>query len=398
MRLRPLLFQLHLWVGLAVAAVWTVATGTGAVLAFQHEVDAWLLRDQPVAVTPGDVGWERVAAELRARHPDERLALLWFPRWNNPTYEALLERGEESRTVQVDPGTGREIPPVAIQSRLSEVAAELHTSLLAGERGAWVVRVTTALSLALLLSGLFLWWPGVRRLARGFRVRTGRTGYILNFDLHGVAGALAFVPLLAMCVTGVFMAWPQVANRVVHAAFLRPASDLEAWDRVASAPPPAGWTEADRPRHAELLRRAHAEVPGARTFYVTWPDTPDEPVHVRLQTGIEPRPWGITSRLAFDQYTGRLIQVIDPRRMTAPEAVVQHWNDRLHFGDFAGAWSKALYLLACLAGTILAPTGVAMWWLRRRAQARGRIRRTERPGPAPARALEAMAGERTEAR
>lgn len=382
-RIRPLLFTLHLWLGLAVAAVWTVAAGTGAVLAFQHEIDAWLQRGARPAVTPGDAGWERIAAEVRGRHPGERLAILWFPRWNSPVYEALLEKGEDSRTVQVDPGTGREIAPVSPQSRFTEVATELHTSLLAGERGAWVVRVTTALSLVLLASGAVLWWPGLRRMARGFRVRTGRTSYILNFDLHGVAGILALVPLTVMCVTGVFMAWPEVGNRVVHAAFLRPPSDLDAWERVRSASPPPGWTEGRRPRHADLLARAHAEVPGAQTFYITWPGTPDEPVHVRLQTGIDPRPWGITSRLAFDQYTGRLIQVIDPRRMTRPDAVVQHWNERLHFGDFAGAWSRAAYLLACLAGVLLAPTGIAMWWLKRR--------RTPAPRPAPARARPARA-------
>lgn len=389
MRLRPLLVTVHLWLSFAVGLVFATAAGTGAILTFQHEIDAYLNRDAGYAVTPGDVGFERVAERVRAAHPEHRLELLWFPRWDKPYYEAMLVGPGGADTTQVvDPGTGALLAPVPAASRFTEVVVELHTSLLGGETGRWVVVGTTIASLVILLTGAVLWWPGLRRLASGFTVRPRRTAYILQFDLHRVSGIVALPFLLVMCVTGIFMVFPEFANRVVHAAWLRGPSDLQAWNEVRSAPAPAGWSEAQRPSHAELLRRAHREVPGARTFYVTFPAEPDEPVHVRLQTGIEPRPFGITSRLAFDQYTGELIQVIDPRRMSTPDAITQHWNDRLHFGDFAGAASKLVYLLACLVGAGLVVTGFVMWWLKRRSRNLGRERRVGRRGPAdrPARA------------
>lgn len=370
MRVRPVLVLLHRWVSLAVGVVFAVAAGTGALLAFQYEIDGWLHRGARPAVTPGDVGFERVVDAVRRDHPRERLDLLWFPRADNPAYEALLAAPDGStRTVLYDPGIARSLPDAPPRSRFFEVVNEIHVSLLGGEIGTWIVSVSTILVVPILVTGVFLWWPGIRGMGRGFRVRARRTAYILNFDLHQVGGIVAFPLLLVMTLTGVLLAFPEAGSRAVHALFLQRPS-LRDWTEVRSAPPPPGWTEDQRPDPAELIRRAHAEVPGARTFYVTWPSAPDEPVHVRLQTGVDPRPFGLVSRLAFDQYTGALIQVVDPRRMSAPEALAQHWSHRLHFGDF-GAWSKALWMLVSLAGVGLTGTGYVLWWMKRRQRQRG---------------------------
>jgi uncharacterized iron-regulated membrane protein len=383
-RIRPALVLLHRWVSLAVGVVFAVAAGTGALLSFQHEIDGWLHRDARPAVTAGDVGFERVAQAVRRDHPGERLDLLWFPRWNNPTYEALLsEPGGATRTVMYDPGTGRSMDSPPPRSRFMEIVNELHVSLLGGTVGTWIVSISTGLVVPILLTGVLLWWPGLWKMARGFRVRTRRTAYILNFDLHQVGGIVAFPLLLAMTLSGLVLAFPDAGSRAVHALFLRRPA-IQEWTEVRSGPRPAGWTEARRPDPAELIRRAHAEVPGARTFYVTWPAEADEPVHVRLQTGIDPRPWGIVSRLSFDQYTGALIQVVDPRRMSAPEAAVHYWNDRLHFGDFNPA-TKLAWMLAALAGVGLTVTGYVLWWMKRRnsrrAETRERVRPAEAAGP-----------------
>lgn len=379
MRLRPLLLRLHLWLSLAVGVVFAVAAGTGAILVFQHEIDAWLNRGAVYPVTPGNVGFEAVEGVLRREFPEHRLDLLWFPRWNAPYYEAMLSGRDEP--VVVDPGSGALLAPLGERNTFVDTVAHLHTSLLGGDVGYWIVVGTTILSLVILVTGVFLWWPGIRRFFSGFRVRTGRTFYMLSFDLHQVTGILAFPFLLAMCVTGIFMAFPEFANRAVHAAFLRPPSQLAAWNEVRQPPPPAGWTEADRPAGGRLLEAAHREVPGARTFYITYPEGPDEPVHVRLQTGIEPKPFGITSRLAFDQYTGELLQVIDPRRNTLPERIQEEWTHSLHFGDFGGVTSKVLYLLACVVGTGLVVTGFVIWGIKRRRKQKATLARVERRRP-----------------
>jgi len=372
---RALVLAAHLWLSLAVGVVFAVAAGTGAILTFRYEIDAFLNRNAIYPVTAGDVGFEAVEATVRREFPRERLEMIWFPRWDKPYYEAGLRgEGDLWRQVVVDPGTGSVLRPREPASTAMDVVTTIHTSLLGGEVGRWVVVVTTVLSVVILVTGVVLWWPGVRRLARGFVVRRGRTFHVLNRDLHQVAGVLALPFLLAMAVSGVFLAFPDVANRAAHAVVLRGPSSMQDWTAVTSRPRPAGWTEARRPSPAALLRAAHAEVPGAATFYITFPGAPDDPVHVRLQTGADPKPFGVVSRLAFDQYTGELLQVIDPRRMSAPERFVVEWNSRLHFGDF-GVVTKALYAVACLMGVGLVVTGFVIWWLKRARKRRSAERR-----------------------
>ena len=47
-------------------------------------------------------------------------------------------------------------------------------------------------------------------------------------------------------------------------------------------------------------------------------------------------------------------------------------NVRVHFGLIGGPIVRALYAASCLAGFILLPTGVAMWWKKARRKVQGR--------------------------
>ncbi|MFB6279178.1 MAG: PepSY-associated TM helix domain-containing protein [Salinibacter sp.] len=375
---RTILVKIHLWLSFAVGAVFIVAAGTGAILAFDHEIDTYLNRDVTYPVTEGDVGFKTVADSLRSAYPNMELAGIWFPRWNKPYYEGAMvgEDGAWNMHV-VDPGTGRLIEPSGEKSAFTDVVKNLHVTLLGGDIGWWVVVVTTGLSIVILVTGVFLWWPKLRHTFDVLTVR-GRSGYLFNYDLHQVSGILAFLPLLAMCVTGVFLAFPKAGNAIIHAAFLESPSDVQAWNEVEQPPPPDGWTEADRLPPEYFLEKAHEEVPGAKTFYIMYPLDEDEVFHVRLQTGIEPKPFGITSRLAFDQYTGDLLQVIDPRRMSLPNQLNTYWVHRLHFGDFGGAASKMLYLLACIVGVVSTITGFIIWWMKRQRKQKGKQKVADR--------------------
>ena len=63
--------------------------------------------------------------------------------------------------------------------------------------GGLILAVTGVLLLFLAATGLVVWWPGIRRLARGLRVRRRQGIYAFNYDLHNVVG-LAAIPFLVM--------------------------------------------------------------------------------------------------------------------------------------------------------------------------------------------------------
>jgi len=68
---------------------------------------------------------------------------------------------------------------------------KLHDTLALGRPGYWVVLVATAASVALQISGLYLWWR-----ARKIRVRTRLGWGPFATDLHHAFGVLAFIIML----------------------------------------------------------------------------------------------------------------------------------------------------------------------------------------------------------
>jgi len=63
--------------------------------------------------------------------------------------------------------------------------------------GGLILAVTAVLLLLLAATGLVVWWPGIKRMARGLRVRRRQGAYAFNYDLHNVVG-LAAIPFLVM--------------------------------------------------------------------------------------------------------------------------------------------------------------------------------------------------------
>src|SRR5262249_11274239 len=63
--------------------------------------------------------------------------------------------------------------------------------------GGLLLAITGLLLLLLAVTGLVVWWPGIKRLVRGLRVRRRQGPYAFNYDLHNVVG-LAAIPFLVM--------------------------------------------------------------------------------------------------------------------------------------------------------------------------------------------------------
>ena len=63
--------------------------------------------------------------------------------------------------------------------------------------GGIILAVTGLMLILLAATGIVVWWPGIKRFARGLRVRRGKGAYALNYDLHNVVG-LAAIPFLVM--------------------------------------------------------------------------------------------------------------------------------------------------------------------------------------------------------
>jgi uncharacterized iron-regulated membrane protein len=148
-----------------------------------------------------------------------------YPDWNvtrvgtrvnrrNPAIEIWVERGSGERAEKKErlfnPYTGEDLgDALPLKVKALEWVAELHDELLLEERGRALNAVGSALVTLLALTGLVVWWPGIRNWRRALMVKRKSSWIRFNWDLHSALGIWFFVLLAMWGLTGIYLAWPE---------------------------------------------------------------------------------------------------------------------------------------------------------------------------------------------
>jgi uncharacterized iron-regulated membrane protein len=211
------------------------------------------------------------------------------------------------------------------------------------------------------ISGLVLWLPKKGQWRRAFLVRRGARGLSLNLDLHHAAGIWTVAVFLAMSVSGVYLCFPKTIADAVHAVL--PSG-------LGSGEPVAGFTPTPGPLDADMaVASAVTAVPDARAVAVQMPEQAGRPIVVFLETT---RFGGATQPqilVMFNQATGAVNYVDDPRYHGMAERVVNLQN-ALHYGAPLGMFWKVMVFVSGFLPLFFAITGFNIWWARRRVSAR----------------------------
>ncbi len=365
---RKFILRVHLWLGLPAAAVYLVVALTGALLVYEKDLDrAW--HPELWHIEPG----------LPARPLAELLPLARAATGGGETLrEVRLEtaggpiefRFEKGRLARLDPGTGAVLGTRTRGDSFFGLIERLHTSLVLGVVGKWIVIVATLALLALLLTGLVLWWPKQwRQLKAAVSLALHRRGRALHFNLHNTFGFWAALPLAAIALTGVVMAIPAMGDwlrggyqpeRIAPAARSATSLPPATLDTLAAAAltafPDSRQLRLHAPRGEKIAATSHGYTAAGRDASSAWrvesipADSPHD--HARSRAWLDPRSAEILRLDAFSALPlgARL------RASARP----------LHDGSIAGRPTQFLALLATLSLPLLSVTGVALWWLRRR--------------------------------
>lgn len=348
--------SLHRMLGLSVG-LWAAATAlTGSVLVFGDEIDT-ALNPHLLRVVPRDSPWDldTSIAGVRARLPGEPLTRVWLPR----TAEDALVLGlgaERITRVYVDPYTATVLGARDVHGGVIGFLWELHAHLLAGETGKTIAGVLSLLLIGITVTGFVLWWPGRRRLRRGFTVRWYGRSLPLAYDLHRVAGAVTALLLLTSAVTGAMLVFHRPTTGALIAGLGGPALALPQAVRV-----PDGRARLPLSR---LLVSAAAALPGAAPVSMSIPVEDDKPVVVRQRFPDNPHPNG-RSFVSVDPYTADVLHVHDWRR-TGTGVRVSDYKYPLHIGTAFDLPGRILVLATGLVPVLLLVTGGFVWWRRRR--------------------------------
>jgi uncharacterized iron-regulated membrane protein len=363
--MRRWLLFVHRWLGLTIGFVFAVASLTGAILVYETPLDAWLGGPR-FATTEGRANLSVIEAAARAKWPDGRIVRVDWPTPAANVFRVQVRDGRLRQNVVLDGGSGAVLQPRPV-NRFLRLARTIHVSLTLGRTGSRLVYYSTVAAVAGILIGIVLWWPGIARLATGFRVRLRRDTYILNFDLHQVMGILAMPLLLVMGLSAALARQPRAVDAVTRLLHGAPAAVT--WDPIESR---SSAVEPGTQPGLETIANAALRVSGGGdVMRVTFPESDKGAIEawVTGAPGVAP---GDSLFIAFDRATGEPLR----RRIGAKHLRFNRGlNDRLHQARVGGPVVRALYALSCLVGFLLLPTGITMWWIRRRRKAKAAARR-----------------------
>jgi uncharacterized iron-regulated membrane protein len=147
-------------------------------------------------------------------------------RRRNPTASAdvYLKNGDAQLHRLFDPYTGADLGDAEPRATfLFEKVAQFHDNLLGDREGRTINGIGGVILTAMSLTGMVIWWPGIRNLRRGLTVRLTKNWRRLNWDLHSVLGFWSFGLVFMWALTSVYMVFPDPFLDVVD--FLQPPND-----------------------------------------------------------------------------------------------------------------------------------------------------------------------------
>ena len=362
--LRRALFQIHLWSGIAVGLIATVVGVSGSAIVYKDALDRVLTPGLFATASGSRIDADALLTSAAHVHPA-------FP----ITYVAIGEgqRGKtnpwvfyfadpdkpELQLAYIDPTTGRTLGTIGESSGLMNWLADLHFRLLGGATGTLVNGLGAWLLFVLCISGLVIWWPGKGRVRSALTINPRARWLRINWDVHNVFGFWSVIPLGIEAFTGAYYCFfvPMAAGLVVLLG-----GSVHRWQEM-SVPPRStvvlGRSSASlEPLIEEALRRH----PDCTLRGLALPVANTDPFTVQLDPP-HAEELGDYAQVVFDRYSGRVLSDIDSRHESFAIRVVNFIRP-LHFGTFAGNWSRIAWIVVGFVPGVLFFTGFVMWWRR----------------------------------
>ena len=350
--LRQTWFQVHKWIGLALAILLVPLSLSGSLLVWHDTLDHAINPARYAVSGHGRLPAERyVAAAQAILGGDEKIASLDLAPRGGPVVVVAADPPSGQRRPGPPPRTSVWLNPA--DARVLDVAASnsgamrwihmLHGSLLIPGIGRSIVGV---LGIAMFLSaatGLWLWWPLSGRFTRGLRWKRRAE---VSANLHHQMGFWVCLPLAMLALTGALIAFPALL--------------------------PGGSGQASRGGAGQRTMPVAARLSPSAVLAAAAPLVSAAPKSLTWPTDAEPA-WRVSGGpgrdVAVDDGDGRVTSVAPrPRGGSSAMRLVR----QLHEGEGLGPVWQTIIVVSGFVPGVLAVTGILMWLaVRRRRGARG---------------------------
>ncbi|PCJ42697.1 MAG: hypothetical protein COA71_04115 [SAR86 cluster bacterium] len=210
LRFRKFLFQIHLWSGISLGLYIFFISITGSVLVYRNELYV-LATPIPVISTSADsaLNDEQLIEIVSLANPGYEVARM--NRSGNPdrAVEIWLEREGSTRKRFFDPYNGKDVGSAARTGQMLVITLiDLHESFLVGPTGRKINGLGAIAVILIVLTGLVLWWPGIKRWRRSLKFQRGIGWKRQIWDIHSMLGIWSCLFILVFAFSGIYLCFP----------------------------------------------------------------------------------------------------------------------------------------------------------------------------------------------
>jgi uncharacterized iron-regulated membrane protein len=259
--------------------------------------------------------------------------------------------------VTVNPYTGEPLAHFIAEDSWSMLPLKLHMSLfLPPAVSSSVLVVFSVLIFGFALSGLYLWWPGWKRIKAAMAIPKPASVTGLR-RFHAGIGFWSSPLLILAAVTGLMLTRFDVAE-----VMTRPLGASAEFD--PSTAPKTACADSMSASAGDALAAARARYPGTELASIFLP-TPENPVHhILLRPAQSTVPARGDVEVIVDVKCGNILFSRGDAKMKAGDTVLTYLVE-LHNGRLLGLFGEALIVLQGLALLALPLAGITLFVRRR---------------------------------
>lgn len=385
-RSRKIRVLLHRYVGLSMAAFLFVAGITGSMLAFRHEVDAWLNSELAYVESRGAMLPPQALIDaVEEAYPEVRVTLIPLKvnvgnsaeirvegRYNPDTgknYDITFDR------VYVDPINGKVLGTRSTRTsgisreNFVQLVADLHSKLKLGANGRIFMGIIACLWVFDSFVSVSLTFPGARPFFRRWRhmwtMKFNHASVKSPFNWHRVIGLWMWILLLPLAISSVYMNFP--------ASFV---SGVESFSKTTPSafltvkPDPEKRYQEPKMTYQQIIDLAENEAkkngwnsPGLVFYngYYRLYGAMYRPTQYHRGTGFG------DPFLCYDADTGELVSANIPGDGSIGDRIIA-LQRQIHSGDIVGLPGRIAVCILGLLIAVMSVTGPLIWWKKHRSR------------------------------
>lgn len=364
MNIKKTVRKIHLWLGLISGSVVFVVALTGAIYAFQEEIQ---YASQEYRFTDSDPKGHLAPSELiriadKANPGKDVHAVMYHKKGYSAKVVYYNFANGYYDFVYLNPNSGEVLEVHDVRNSFFGFILEGHFYLwLPPQIGQPIVAISCLIFLLMLITGLILWWPkNKKNRLQKLTIRWDARWRRKNYDLHSVLGFYVFAFGFIFAVTGLVWGFKWFRNTYYsiasggesYVSYYEPESAPadsskgvpidRVWLEMRNRYPDAEWIEIHTPYDDTHVIAANAN-PDASTYWKTEYAYFD-------QATLEEK--------SVEHHYGKMKDA-----STADKLMRMNYD--IHVGGIFGITGKIIMCLASLLIASLPVTGFLIWWGRR---------------------------------